>query len=78
MKTKLDSYPFVKNCKHCAFQEKEPELEAYLNRAWRPTLSIIGIDGLSDCSVAPNLLRPDLTAKISIRLPPHLKADNLK
>jgi len=49
----------------------DPET-ALLNRTWRPTLSIIGADGIPPLSVAGNVLRPYTSVKISIRLPPSL------
>ncbi|HUA80649.1 MAG TPA: M20/M25/M40 family metallo-hydrolase, partial [Dyella sp.] len=41
-----------------------------LNRTWRPTLSVIGIDGVPAMGSAGNVLRPFTSAKLSIRLPP--------
>jgi len=46
-----------------------------LNRTWRPTLSITGIDGIPDLTKAGNVLRPYTTVKFSIRLPPTLNPD---
>jgi acetylornithine deacetylase/succinyl-diaminopimelate desuccinylase-like protein len=46
----------------------------YLNRIWRPQLSIVGIDGLPATAVAGNVLRPETTVKLSLRLPPTLNA----
>ena len=44
--------------------------ELVLNRTWRPTLSLIGIDGIPSMGSAGNVLRPFTSAKLSIRLPP--------
>ena len=44
--------------------------ELVLNRTWRPTLSIIGMDGIPSMGSAGNVLRPSTSAKLSIRLPP--------
>jgi acetylornithine deacetylase/succinyl-diaminopimelate desuccinylase-like protein len=44
--------------------------ELVLNRTWRPTLSVIGIDGVPAMGSAGNVLRPFTSAKLSIRLPP--------
>jgi acetylornithine deacetylase/succinyl-diaminopimelate desuccinylase-like protein len=44
--------------------------ELVLNRTWRPTLSIIGVDGVPPMGSAGNVLRPFTSAKLSIRLPP--------
>lgn len=46
--------------------------ELVLNRTWRPTLSITGMDGLPNLGSAGNVLRPFTAAKLSIRIPPRL------
>ena len=44
--------------------------QALLNRTWRPTLSVTGVDGVPDLSSAGNVLRPYTAFKLSLRLPP--------
>src|SRR5215467_142400 len=44
--------------------------EALLNRTWRPALSITGADGLTPIASAGNVLRPQTSLKLSLRLPP--------
>ncbi len=41
-----------------------------LNRTWRPSLSITGLDGAPAPGDAGNVLRPNTSAKLSVRLPP--------
>lgn len=41
-----------------------------LNRTWRPTLSVTGVDGIPALSDAGNVLRTHTSLKLSIRLPP--------
>jgi acetylornithine deacetylase/succinyl-diaminopimelate desuccinylase-like protein len=57
-------------------------VEALLNRTWRPTLSVTGVDGLPDLGNAGNVLRPFTAFKLSLRLPPlvdaHLASQRLK
>lgn len=48
--------------------------ELVLNRTWRPTLCITGVDDIPPTAEAGNVLRPKTTAKISLRLPPTLNA----
>jgi hypothetical protein len=48
--------------------------ELYLNKAWRPNLSITGADGLPPCGIAGNVLRPKTTVKCSMRLAPSFDA----
>ncbi|MCP2261810.1 Acetylornithine deacetylase/Succinyl-diaminopimelate desuccinylase [Streptoalloteichus tenebrarius] len=48
----------------------DDDLELALNRTWRPTLSVIGADGLPAPADAGNVLRPWTTLCLSFRLPP--------
>ncbi|MGE3920682.1 MAG: M20/M25/M40 family metallo-hydrolase, partial [Gammaproteobacteria bacterium] len=50
-------------------------LELILNRTWRPTLSIIGAEGLPQGAQAGNVLRPNTTLKLSFRTPPNCQLD---
>ena len=45
-------------------------VEQLLNRTWRPTLSIVGAEGLPSAANAGNVLRPRTSLKLSFRLPP--------
>jgi acetylornithine deacetylase/succinyl-diaminopimelate desuccinylase-like protein len=45
-------------------------VEGLLNRTWRPTLSVTGVDGFPELSSAGNVLRPYTAFKLSLRLPP--------
>ncbi|MEW6706867.1 MAG: M20 family metallopeptidase [Pseudomonadota bacterium] len=45
-------------------------VQALLNRTWRPTLSVTGVDGLPEIRNAGNVLRPHTAFKLSLRLPP--------
>ena len=49
--------------------------EAMLNRTWRPALSVIGADGLPAIANAGNVLRPQTSLKLSMRLPPPVDAN---
>lgn len=42
-------------------------------RIWRPTLTVTGVDSIPPVSIAGNVLRPETTFKLSIRLPPTLR-----
>ena len=44
--------------------------ELILNRNWRPQLAITGIEGLPPPANAGNVMLPETTAKLSLRLPP--------
>lgn len=48
---------------------KDP-FEDYLNRTWKPTLTITGADGLPQCNKAGNVLRPETILKLAFRIPP--------
>ncbi len=49
--------------------ESDPA-ERILNRTWRPTLAVTGQDGLPPLEKAGNVLLPQVTLNLSIRLPP--------
>ena len=44
--------------------------ELILNRNWRPQLAVTGMDGLPPPANAGNVMLPQTTAKLSLRLPP--------
>ena len=48
--------------------------EALLNATWRPSLSVIGGEGLPALAQAGNVLRPRTAFKLSLRLPPLVDA----
>jgi acetylornithine deacetylase/succinyl-diaminopimelate desuccinylase-like protein len=64
-------FPFVNGMRPA---NKNPT-ELILNRTWRPTLSVIGADGLPALADAGNVLRPRSAVKLSLRLPPTCDAD---
>lgn len=41
-----------------------------LNRTWRPALEVIGADGIPGRTEAGNVMRPETTLRLSLRLPP--------
>jgi acetylornithine deacetylase/succinyl-diaminopimelate desuccinylase-like protein len=45
-------------------------VEALLAKTWRPTLSVIGMDGIPSVVDGGNVLRPLTSASLSFRLPP--------
>lgn len=64
------SYPFQPNVKPLT----ETVTEQILNRTWRPSLAVIGADGLPSTMNAGNVTLPNLSIKLSMRLPPTLDA----
>ncbi len=50
-------------------------LEALLATTWRPQLTVVGQDGLPPTARAGNVLRPETTLKLSLRIPPHVDPD---
>ena len=46
-----------------------------LNRTWGPALEVIGASGLPESSEAGNVLRPETTLRLSLRLPPTVNGD---
>jgi len=45
-------------------------VEAMLNNTWRPALAVTGVDGMPALADAGNVLRPQTSLKLSLRLPP--------
>jgi acetylornithine deacetylase/succinyl-diaminopimelate desuccinylase-like protein len=45
-------------------------VEALLNNTWRPALAVTGVDGIPALADAGNVLRPQTSVKLSLRLPP--------
>jgi acetylornithine deacetylase/succinyl-diaminopimelate desuccinylase-like protein len=50
-------------------------VEAILNRSWKATLSVIGAAGLPALKEGGNVLRPNTSLKLSVRLPPTVDAE---
>jgi acetylornithine deacetylase/succinyl-diaminopimelate desuccinylase-like protein len=50
-------------------------LEALLATTWRPQLTVVGQDGLPPTARAGNVLRPETTLRLSMRIPPHVDPD---
>jgi acetylornithine deacetylase/succinyl-diaminopimelate desuccinylase-like protein len=49
-------------------------VELFLNKTWRPALSVTGAAGLPALENSGNVLRPYTTLKLSLRLPPTINA----
>lgn len=47
--------------------------ELILNRTWRPALTVTGANGLPAIADAGNVLRPETTLKLSMRIPPEVE-----
>src|SRR5690348_12146489 len=64
-------FPFVSGMRPA----NDDLVELVLNRTWRPALSVVGLEGAPAPSNAGNVLRPFTAAKLSMRLPPTLNAN---
>lgn len=53
----------------------ENVLEAYLNKTWRPSLAVVGVNGIPNLELAGNVLRSFTTIRTSMRLPPTLSPE---
>ncbi len=65
-------FPFVQGMKPVV----DDPVELILNRTWRPQLAVVGAEGLPPLANAGNVLRPFTTAKLSVRVPPTVKASD--
>jgi acetylornithine deacetylase/succinyl-diaminopimelate desuccinylase-like protein len=63
-------FPFVEGMRPMG----KNNAELVLNRTWRPTLSVTGVDGIPPLGSAGNVLRPKTTLKLSVRIPPLVDA----
>jgi acetylornithine deacetylase/succinyl-diaminopimelate desuccinylase-like protein len=50
-------------------------LELLINSTWRATLAVTGADGLPAVQSAGNVLLPEISLKLSLRLPPNCNAE---
>jgi acetylornithine deacetylase/succinyl-diaminopimelate desuccinylase-like protein len=50
-------------------------LELLINSTWRATLAVTGADGLPAVQSAGNVLLPEISLKLSLRLPPSCNAE---
>ena len=67
----VDDFPLLPEVSVLA---DEP-VELLLNNSWRPALAVTGQDGMPEVEKAGNVLLPQLTYKLSLRLPPTLQAE---
>ncbi len=67
----VDDFPMLEHVRVLA----EDPVELLLNNSWRPALAVTGQDGMPSVTHAGNVLLPQLTCKLSLRLPPTLEAD---
>jgi acetylornithine deacetylase/succinyl-diaminopimelate desuccinylase-like protein len=66
----VDDFPLLPEVAVLADQP----VELLLNNSWRPALAVTGQDGMPEVEKAGNVLLPQLTYKLSLRLPPTLDA----
>lgn len=66
-----DHFPFLDGVKPVT----DDVFEMALNRWWKPQLVITGQEGLPNCEVAGNVMRPETKFTLSLRLPPTVDAE---
>jgi acetylornithine deacetylase/succinyl-diaminopimelate desuccinylase-like protein len=67
----IEDFPLLEGVQVLA----EDPVELLLNNSWRPALAVTGQDGMPSVAQAGNVVIPQLTCKLSLRLPPTLEAD---
>ena len=67
----LDKVPFIEGARPMS---SDP-VELLLNNTWRPALTVTGAEDLPPLQIAGNVLLPEITLKLSLRLPPTVDAD---
>jgi acetylornithine deacetylase/succinyl-diaminopimelate desuccinylase-like protein len=68
----LDKVPFAAGARPVS---ADP-VQLLINNTWRPTLAVTGAEGLPPLSAAGNVLLPEISLKISLRLPPSVDPDS--
>ena len=58
--------------------EKRSALEGYLANNYKPSLTVIGLDGIPSTERGGNVLRSEMSASLSIRLPPWVTEETAK
>jgi acetylornithine deacetylase/succinyl-diaminopimelate desuccinylase-like protein len=53
-------------------------VQLILNNTWRPALSVTGADGLPESRLAPAVLRPATSLRLSFRIPPTADAERVR
>lgn len=72
MDNKIDwQFPFING----VLPTVDDAFQQYLNRAWTPQLTLVGIDGVPNVNDAGNVLRPWTKMNFSLRIPPTLPKD---
>ncbi|MGA7616717.1 MAG: M20 family metallopeptidase [Thermoanaerobaculia bacterium] len=67
-------FPFVEGMTPLS---KDP-VELIINRTWKPTVCYTGQAGMPDLVQGGNVLRPQTSLKLSIRIPPGVDADTIE
>src|SRR6202020_88063 len=67
----LDKIPFAPGVKPVSADS----IEFLINKPWCPSLAVTGADGLPPLSAAGNVLLPEISLKISLRLPPTVEPE---
>jgi acetylornithine deacetylase/succinyl-diaminopimelate desuccinylase-like protein len=67
----LDKIPFASGVKPVS----DDAADLLINNTWRPTLAVTGADGLPPLKSAGNVLLPEISLKISLRLPPTVEPE---
>jgi acetylornithine deacetylase/succinyl-diaminopimelate desuccinylase-like protein len=68
----LDKIPFAPGVRPVSADAAE----LLINNTWRPTLAVTGADGLPSLGAAGNVLLPEISLKISLRLPPTVEPES--
>jgi len=76
-RTIVNEFPWVEGAGPIHSSTPDHLLELLLNRTWRSTISYTGIGGFPSVETGGNVLRTDSTLKLSVRIPPHVSAEQV-
>jgi acetylornithine deacetylase/succinyl-diaminopimelate desuccinylase-like protein len=68
-------FPWAGDAANHAEPTTRDPVDGILARTWQPALSITGASGLPDIEMSGNVLRPQTTLKLSMRIPPTVDAE---
>jgi len=75
-----DHFPFIPSATPMAnmADRKAAAYELFLNKTWMANMAVTGAGGLPAIKDAGNVLRPETSLRISLRMPPTLDAEKAK
>jgi len=68
-------FPYKKKINSINISDPSTQFKYYLKNIWEPSISVIGIEGLPNCSAYTNTINPSIKLNLSIRTSPSMDLD---